>query len=161
MGPSNTTPTAPAGLSTQYRPIRRKFSVTKSITRQRLRLVVWNRRSATRTGATTGRSSSLITQPQKQMVLEHTTKSWPTSLSRDAREVFHHYESKLSPAGQLISFSLDAKVFVGSIATAPRRWHTAGDAWCCSPGSDAAHCCFGSTLGFSRFCAMAHAANAP
>src|SRR6266403_1447720 len=64
-------------------------------------------------------------------------------------------------AGWLISFSLDAKAFVHSIAIAPRRWHTAGDPRCCSSGSDAAHCYFGSRLSFSRFCALAHAANAP
>jgi hypothetical protein len=58
-------------------------------------------------------------------------------------------------------FSLDAKAFVDSIAIAPRSWHTTGDAWCCSSGSDAAHCYFGSRLSFSRFCALAHAANAP
>ena len=61
----------------------------------------------------------------------------------------------------LISFSLDEKAFVDSIAIAPGRWHTAGGPRCCSSGSDAAHCYFGSGLSFSRFCALAHAANAP
>jgi hypothetical protein len=65
------------------------------------------------------------------------------------------------PRPWLISFSLDAKAFLDSIAITSRRWHTAGDAWCCSSVSDTAHCYFGSTLSFSGFCAVAHPANAP
>src|SRR5882724_7760372 len=61
----------------------------------------------------------------------------------------------------LSSFSLDAEAFLDSIAITSRRWHTAGDARCCSSVSDTAHCYFGSTLSFSGFCAVAHPANAP
>ncbi len=90
MGRSNTTRTAAVALSTGYRPIPWKFSVTKSITSQSLKLGAWNRRSVILAGVITGRNSLPITQ--RTVVLAHTSRSWPTLLGSDKREVFHRYE---------------------------------------------------------------------
>ena len=103
-------------------------------------------------GKADGRSCETVVfarNRHKLAVLKNETKSDLLANTLDNRRNCRHIHM------------LDAKAFVDSIAIAPRRWHTAGDAWSCSSGSDAAHCYFGSTVSFSRFCALAHAANAP
>jgi hypothetical protein len=58
----------------------------------------------------------------------------------------------------LISFSLDAKAFLGTIGIAAWCWHTVGNVEYYSFGSDTAYRHFDSTLGF---CSVGFMADAP